>query len=339
VWLCRPGAAKNPCAVGLTATSVKATGARSTQPATDSTDLPFDCFYIYPTVSTEPGLNADLKVQPAEVDVAVEQAARFSQVCRVWAPMYRQVTTAGLEQLTSLIGGEQTAYASVLSAWQDYLAHDNDGRPVVFIGHSQGASMLIDLLREQIDNDAALRSRTVSAIIVGGNVQVPNGQTVGGSFQHLPLCTAAAETGCVIAYSTFDKTPPADSLFGRPGTGVSLLSDQTTSTGQQVACVNPANLSSAGTTAGVSPYFATAADGGRTAAWTTYPGLYSVRCRSQGGATWLQIKDVGSSHDRRPRVSDTLGAIWGLHLYDVNIALGNLVEDVRQQEQAYAASH
>jgi hypothetical protein len=300
---------------------------------------PFDCFYVYPTVSSEPGLNADLTVQPAEVDVAVEQAARFSQVCRVWAPMYRQVTTAGLSQFSSLLAGEQIAYASVLSAWQDYLAHDNDGRPVVFIGHSQGASMLIDLLRAQIDNDPTLRDRTVSAIIVGGNVQVPDGQTVGGSFQHLPLCTSGEETGCVIAYSSFDSPPPAGSLFGRPGTGVSVLSGQTASAGEQVACVNPADLSSAGTTAALSPYFAAAEDGGRGAAWSTYPGLYSAACRTQQGATWLQINDVGASGDSRPRVTDTLGQTWGLHVYDVNLSLGNLVADVAEQEKAYEAHH
>ena len=48
---------------------------------------------------------------------------------------------------------DSVAYASLLSAgWSDYLAHDNDGRPVIFIGHSQGAAMLIQLmLSGQID--------------------------------------------------------------------------------------------------------------------------------------------------------------------------------------------
>jgi DUF3089 family protein len=54
----------------------------------------FVCFYVYLTVSTEPGLNSDLTVRPAEVNVAMEQTALFSQVCDVWAPMYRQITVA-----------------------------------------------------------------------------------------------------------------------------------------------------------------------------------------------------------------------------------------------------
>ena len=109
----------------------------------------FDCFYVYPTVSTESGTNADLTVQPAETAAAFAQASRFSQVCNVWAPMYRQATSGALAK------GEATnpaviatAYDSLLAAWKDYLAHDNHGRPIVFIGHSQGAAMLIKLLAD-----------------------------------------------------------------------------------------------------------------------------------------------------------------------------------------------
>ena len=110
------------------------------------------------------------------------------------------------------------------AAWQDYLAHDNHGRGVILIGHSQGAGMLIGLLRRQIDDVPATRKLLVSAMVLGGNVTVPVGQTVGGSFQHVPACTSDTQTGCVIAYSSFDQPPPADSLFGRPGQGVSNLS-------------------------------------------------------------------------------------------------------------------
>ena len=43
----------------------------------------------------------------------------------------------------------ETAYQDVRSAFFDYLAHDNDGRGIVFIGHSQGAGVLRRLLRAQ----------------------------------------------------------------------------------------------------------------------------------------------------------------------------------------------
>ncbi len=155
----------------------------------------FDCFYVYPTVSAQRKDNANLKIQPAEIAVAIAQASRFSQVCRVWAPMYRQRTGASLQQgLGNDPAADQVAYDSLLSDWEDYLAHDNDGRPVIFIGHSQGAAMLIRLLRSQIDPHPALRKQMVSALILGGNVQVPKGKTVGGSFKHIPTCDSPQAT-------------------------------------------------------------------------------------------------------------------------------------------------
>jgi hypothetical protein len=287
-----------------------------------------DCFYVYPTVSTETTINSDLVVQPEETATAEAQAERFSQVCRVWAPMYNQETTAGLatEGLTDN-KYEQVAYDSVLAAWRDYLAHYNDGRPIVFIGHSQGAAMLIDLLRSQVDPNPAVRKLLVSAIILGGNVQVPTGKLDGGTFQHIPACQAASETGCVIAYSSFSSEPPSDSYFGRPGQGVSLQSGQTTQTGEQVLCVNPAALS--GGSGPLAPIFP--APKRVAAPWVEYPNLYTATCKSAGGATWLNINTIVTAGDTRPRVTASLGPKWGLHLYDVSLALGNLVQIVQEE--------
>src|SRR3954454_24829870 len=92
----------------------------------------------------------------------------------------------------------------------------NKGRPFVLIGHSQGSLMLDNLLKLEFDKNAALREKLVSAILLGGNVLVPEGQTEGVSYQHVPLCTAATDTGCVIAYSTFLQEPPENAFFGRP---------------------------------------------------------------------------------------------------------------------------
>jgi hypothetical protein len=159
-----------------------AEGARTTQDGPAAASSKFDCFYVYPTVSTEETDNSNLTVQHAEVAAAVAQASRFSQVCRVWAPMYRQRTEVSLLQG---LGADQhantVAYDSLLAAFRDYMAHDNHGRPIVFIGHSQGAAMLIRLLARQVDPDPSLRARTAVAILADGNVTVPDGKTVGAT--------------------------------------------------------------------------------------------------------------------------------------------------------------
>jgi hypothetical protein len=338
VWLCRPGQANDPCTASPVTTAVNASGATSPpQNATSRTTKKFDCFYVYPTVSMEPGPNADLTIQDAETVTATVQMSQFSRMCNVWAPLYRQVTKAALLSGDTLrTSGISTAFDSVLSAWKDYLAHHNHGHPVVFIGHSQGAAMLIKLLHTQVDPSARLRKRMVSAIILGGNVQVAAGRDVGGSFEHIATCASASQTGCVIAYSTFASEPGAASLFGRPGQGVSLLSGQTDRAGQSVACVNPATFStSAG---GLAPLFPKSEAPMRgvnvTTPWVSFPGLYTAQCEQKGGASWLQVNTVTTPGDPRPTL-ESRDPLWGDHVEDMSLTLGNLVTDVAAEEAAY----
>ncbi|MGH9919277.1 MAG: DUF3089 domain-containing protein, partial [Nitrososphaerales archaeon] len=277
VWLCRPGAPADPCETPLTTTSVSSAGSQTVENLHDATSPPDDCFYVYPTSSTQKTRNSNLVVKPAEIAAAVSQASPFSQVCRVWAPMYKQQTETDLIAPNGTIHiddqAENIAYKSLLSAWKDYLQNYNDRRPVIFIGHSQGAAMLIRLIKSQVDPDRALRDRMISAIILGGNIQVPVGKSVGGTFKHIPACTSARQTGCVIAYSSFGSTPPSNSLFGRPGQGVSLQSNQTAKRGVRVLCTNPASL--VGGAAQLKPMFYAAGlrvlGGKISTPWVTYP--------------------------------------------------------------------
>jgi hypothetical protein len=334
--------APDPCTGNLATTVIPATGPRTVQRPSPATSPKFDCFYVYPTVSTQSTQNANLEVQAAEIGAAASQAAPFSSVCRVYAPMYRQRTVASLANVPgSDPTADSVAYSSLLAGWTDYFTKYNDGRPVIFIGHSQGAAMLIRLLSGQIDDSPALRSRMVSAIIVGGNVTVPTGSDVGSTFQHLPLCMSSGEDGCVIAYSTFPGQPPSTSLFGRPGTGVSFQSGQTATAGVQVACVNPAALGGGSGT--LTPLFLSLTQvipaPPVTTSRVTYPDLYSANCQSSGGATWLQVDTIGSTGGTRPTVKETLGPDWGYHFDDINLAAGNLVQDVQGQEATYEHTH
>jgi DUF3089 family protein len=262
----------------------------------------------------------------------------------VYAPVYRQITLSALEHPARITRAHAlVAYDSVLSSFRDYLAHYNRGRGIVFIGHSQGAAILIELLRREVDGEAAVRRRLVSALLLGGNVTVRRGSDVGGDFTEIPACGTRTQTGCVVAYSSFTAKPPAGSQFGRTTSdaGVSLLSPRAPTRDLEIMCVNPG--SPAGGTATLDPALPAFAlaflPAGRVPAvrtpWASFPGEYSGRCESSGDATWLQVTRTGGPADRRPRLSRLKDPAMGLHVLDVNIALGNLVRLVRAQAAAY----
>jgi hypothetical protein len=340
-WLCRPGEAGNPCLAGLATTAVTASGARTVHQAAPATSPPVDCFYVYPTVSGQPTVNANLQVGFREEEVATAQAARFSQTCRVYAPVYRQVTLAALEHPSRITRADALlAYRSVRTAFLDYLAHYNHGRGIVFIGHSQGATILIRLLQQQVDTNPALRRRLVSALLLGGNVTVRKGRATGGDFSHIPACTSSRQTACVVAYSSFSTRPPKNSQFARTSSdaGVSLLARRRLAPNLQIMCVNPAAPGGgAGTLEPYIPTLALAFNGtplGATTPWVAFSGGYTGRCETEGNASWLQITHTARA-DTRPLLTRFQQPILGLHILDVNVALGNLVRLVTEQAASY----
>ena len=164
----------------------------------------------------------------------VYQASRYTQHCRLFAPVYRESTLQGI----GFGGGSASntppppfVYTDVRDAWRDYLKNFNDGRPVVLIGQSQGAIVLRRLVSQEIDRKPKARALLISALLMGGNVLVPQGKDVGGDFQHVPACRAPSQIGCVVAFSTFGEPPPPTAIFGR-----------TTQPGDEVLCTDPAAL-------------------------------------------------------------------------------------------------
>lgn len=344
LWLCRPGLADDPCASDLTTTVVARNGATRVEHISTAGSPAIDCFYVYPTISGQPTINANLAIEFREREVAAAQASRFSQVCRVYAPVYRQITLSALRHPARITRADAlVAYNDVLAAFRDYLAHYNDGRGIVFIGHSQGAAILIHLLRQEVDGRPAVRGRLVSALLMGGNLTVPRGRSVGGDFAHIPACRSTRQTGCVVAYSSFTAKPSRNSQFGRTTSdaGVRLLMPHNLSPDLGIMCVNP--TSPAGGTAPLDPYIPSLVlafihNGSAPKVdtpWVSFPGEYSARCESSGDATWLQVTRTRGAADRRPLLTRLQDPAFGLHVLDVNIALGNLVRLVGDQAAAY----
>jgi len=353
VWLCRPDATPNPCLSSEEATVEFGNGSSIVEKPQAAENPPIDCFYVYPTVSDQAGPNATETIEGEETQIAVDQASRFSRACKVYAPVYPQLTIP--DELAEVGTGSfnQTyvniAYQGVLAAWHEYLAKFNRGRGVVLIGHSQGAGMLRKLIREEVDPNAGQRSLLVSALLLGGNVSVPEGKLVGGDFQNIPECQAALQTGCVLAYSTFLNPPPPFTLFGVvPGPVASLGGGPAKGSNLQVMCVNPALLVQNGGSGLLDPYESTKAVPGflehylqvpsAPTPWVADPGQYSAQCRHSGETTWLQVTPAGPPGDPREARLELLGPAFGLHVEDANIALGNLVALVQLQALAYQSA-
>ncbi|HEY1910030.1 MAG TPA: DUF3089 domain-containing protein [Vicinamibacterales bacterium] len=351
-WLCRPGG-HDACDIDETTTVVAANGTLTKETWQADPKAPIDCFYVYPTISTDPTPNSDMNPDPAELNVIKQQFARFASQCRPFAPLYRQITLAGLRRVLTPQGvgsafDKGVQYDDVKDAWNYYLAHDNNGRGVVLIGHSQGSFILSELIRNEIDGKP-IQSRVVSAILMGTTIAVPKGKDVGGSFQHLPLCHSASQTGCLITFASFRSTapPPANTLFGK-------VADPA----MAAACTNPAALAGGGgplhsylsadgrtITSTLKPQPWVVPEQSITTPWVSVPGLLTAQCSSNANASgFLEITVHGDPAD--PRTDDITGDIgsganiatnWGLHLIDVNLTMGNLLDIVKAERSAYGA--
>jgi hypothetical protein len=339
-WLCKPGKRDNPCAVSLDTTRFSPSGARLGVDRVDAPRRPkFDCFYVYPTVSDQAGPTASFRIDPELRSIALFQAARYTSECRMFAPVYRQVTLQGILGIAPPSPAErELGYTDVRAAWRDYLRRHNRGRGVVFIGHSQGSFVLRELLANEVDPKPRVRKLMVSALLLGGNVLVKQGRDRGGDFKKLRACRSRRQFGCVIAFSVFNQPVPADALFGR-----------TSEPGMEVLCTNPAALG--GGSAKVTPIqprkpFApgTTIAGATealgiptprvTTAWRAWPGSYRARCSSAGGADVLMIRSLGDAPALQPSPTPQ----WGLHLADANIALGEQVGLIRRQAALWRAA-
>jgi hypothetical protein len=307
-WLCLPGRV-GVCSSPPAATWLHADGYGAAIPGLVASDPPVDCFYVYPTVSLDRGLNSDLVVGEEEKFAAQSQFARFSSVCRTYAPIYRQMTVSAIASMafgSDITPAARVAYGDVASAWRTYLAQYNRGRPFVLIGHSQGSALLIQLIAREIEGKPVARQMKL-AILPGYNVLVPPGKLVGGSFKSTPLCSRPGETGCV------NPASPGSRGWGRRDSYWYARSSNPAPGG-------PISWSSEGPPP--TPYLRT-------------DGLVSGKCVNDGGRGYLSIRTNHAPGDKRTdRVGGEVAVLgmflpgWGMHLADMPEAQGDLVRRV-----------
>jgi hypothetical protein len=231
----------------------------------------------------------------------------------------------------------------VEAAWRHYLQHYNKGRPYVLIGHSQGTIHLSRLLAREIEGKPEA-TRMLSALLIGFNVEVPEGKPVGGTLKQTPLCTRVGQTGCAVTYVSFRATnpPPERALFGRAATP-----------GMTVACTNPARLRRE--TTPLDSYWWTGGSATRepsTIRWSSAgapptgfvrtEGLASAACVNRGKVGYLSVAVNSDPADSRTDeipgdvvIAGKLQPGWGLHLADMNLAMGDLISLVEAQAEAF----
>src|SRR6476469_3003869 len=338
-WLCLPGR-QDTCSTPLPTTALSPNGYGSTGLSTVAKDPSLDCFYVYPTVSRDQGLNSDLK--PSEENGAAQaQFARFAGVCRTFAPLYRQMTLGAVAAYSAganIDDAAALAYRDVAASWRNYLAPQNSGRPFVLVGHSQGSLMLQMLIAREIETNPAVAARMKLAILPGFNVIVPQGRLVGGTFKKTPLCSRPSETGCVISWVSFREknVPPTGAIFG--------VSDQP---GTTVGCVNPARPGATDWVPLNSYWYSHSSlpvpggpitwstEGAPPSPYLRTEGLASARCVTSGQRGYLSIR---TNHRQGEKWTDRIGGEvgimnmflpgWGMHLSDVQEAQGDLIREV-----------
>ena len=339
-WLCHPDKEGDACDIDLTATQINADGSTEILERSIAQDPGVDCFYYYPTVSLDETPNSDMTIGDEERSVIAAQFAQYGSTCRLFAPLYRQITLPELRR--RMMGVESKAnpvmaMGDIRDSWETYMRDHNNGRGVILVGHSQGAGWILELMKQDL-LESDVRDQIIAVHSIGVTAQ-KNGS--GDSWQDMPLCTSASDTGCLVNYVSFRSNvpPPGSSRFGPAGEE------------GRAACVNPTALRG---TEYADAYMSTRAaesNGGSaygvdvSTRYVKIPGLISASCTSNDTHDWLEITVNGDPADAR--VDDIPGDVviagqvqkdWGLHLIDMNLFMGDLVALASSQGDAWLAA-
>jgi hypothetical protein len=177
---------------------------------TNNASKEVDVFFVYPTSyldRTMPqGWNAQLNDTKINIytdfSSILYQASVFNEVGKIYAPRYRQANIIAYYPITSedtlkAMAAFDFAYQDVKNAFEYYLKHNNNGRPIIIASHSQGSTHAIRLLKEYF-NDKPLQKQLVAAYVVGMALDP-------ATFSNIKACTKPNQTGCICTWRTFEE--------------------------------------------------------------------------------------------------------------------------------------
>jgi hypothetical protein len=171
----------------------------------DQSDLPADVFFIHPTIYTKfkgndtwnPSLDNEELNKDVDESTILFQASAFNEAGRVFAPRYRQAHIYGYftEDKINAKKAFEIAYKDVKEAFEYYLEHHNNGRPIIIAGHSQGTTHAGPLIKEFFDG-RPLQKQLVAAYLLGMPVKKDY-------FNNISPCQDSTDIGCFISWRTF----------------------------------------------------------------------------------------------------------------------------------------
>jgi len=168
-------------------------------------DSAVDVFFLHPTTlisKKETAWNADINdsVVNAKTDYTtiLYQASAFNEG-RMFAPRYRQANIRAYfsNDTANALRAFDTAYEDIKTAFQYYLDHFNQGRPIIIASHSQGTTHAERLLKEFFENKP-LQSQLVAAYLIG--MVIPKNY-----FESLKPCSDSVQTGCFVGWRSFQE--------------------------------------------------------------------------------------------------------------------------------------
>lgn len=185
-----------------------------------------DVFFVYPTAAFYgdywvAGFDNWLHRLAVDFGILPQHASAFNAAGRVYAPRYRSVRMPiwFAEDRDSVAKATDFAYRDVKQAFEYYLQHWNNGRPIIIVSHSQGTLHTIRLLRELFENQP-LQEKLIAAYLIGNTI--PDTPW----FTHIPLCASAGQTGCYVTWNTMIDGGNPHHWIGEKGL-------------EKIDCVNP----------------------------------------------------------------------------------------------------
>lgn len=279
-------------------------------------DKDADVFLICPLVDTRSERNAyDLndKLKERFVNALDMEKGIYEDVGRLYSPFYRQMSMNAYRLPESEREMTRTvAYADISAAFRWYLDHENNGRPLILAGFSQGAEMCLELLKEffgDTPEGGALRERLITVYAIGWRVTEEDTR----AYPQIVPARGEKDLGTVVSFDCEDGSLQETIIIPA---GVRTLS------------VNPLNWRTDGTPADRSLNLGAVMSTGAE----PVPGLCGAYIGDRGE---LVVTDVNAG-DYPPGLD--LFPTGAYHVYDYLFFFTNLKQNVADRVSAYFAA-